>query len=266
MTCGILFLDQGSNSGPLRGEPRALATEPPGKSQQKHCLNAFSLEKNRQTNFDQCPNFRPVHCTLILVCFCPSVFYPLPASLRISFFFLIEVWLSYNIVLALGIQPSVSVFLQVMLHYRLLQYNACHPTYFLDYCKLWTGTIRPAFRIVPGMYVVCAKLLQSCLTLCDSMDCNLLDSSVQGILQARILEWFTMPLCRGSSWPRDRPCLLWLLHCRLIPYCWTTKEALNNSLLSEWRLCTRQPGTRSCRAFILNVKESHWRVCDLTYS
>ena len=34
-----------------------------------------------------------------------------------------------------------------------------------------------------------AKLLQSCLTLCDPMDCSLLGSSVPEILQARILEW-----------------------------------------------------------------------------
>ena len=30
---------------------------------------------------------------------------------------------------------------------------------------------------------------QSCLTLCDPMDCSLLVSFVRGILQARILEW-----------------------------------------------------------------------------
>ena len=37
---------------------------------------------------------------------------------------------------------------------------------------------------------VCAKSLQSCLTLCDRMDgtVHTLDSSVHGILQARILE------------------------------------------------------------------------------
>ena len=29
-------------------------------------------------------------------------------------------------------------------------------------------------------------------------------SSVHGILQARILEWVTIPFSRGSSWPRDR--------------------------------------------------------------
>ena len=34
-----------------------------------------------------------------------------------------------------------------------------------------------------------AKSLQSCLTLCDSIDCSPPGSSVPGILQARILEW-----------------------------------------------------------------------------
>ena len=34
-----------------------------------------------------------------------------------------------------------------------------------------------------------AKLLQSCLTLCDPIDSSPLGSSVPGILQARILEW-----------------------------------------------------------------------------
>ena len=33
------------------------------------------------------------------------------------------------------------------------------------------------------------QMLQSCLTLCDPMDCSPPDSSVHGILQARILEW-----------------------------------------------------------------------------
>ena len=45
--------------------------------------------------------------------------------------------------------------------------------------------------------------LQSCPTLCDPMDCSLPDSSVHGILQARILERGAMPSSRGSSPPRD---------------------------------------------------------------
>ena len=46
-----------------------------------------------------------------------------------------------------------------------------------------------------------AKLLPSCLTLYDPMDCSLTDSSVHGILQARILEWAAIPPSQGSSRP-----------------------------------------------------------------
>ena len=38
-----------------------------------------------------------------------------------------------------------------------------------------------------------AKSLQLCLILHDPMDCSPPGSSVHGILQARILEWVTMP-------------------------------------------------------------------------
>ena len=44
---------------------------------------------------------------------------------------------------------------------------------------------------------MCAKSLQSCLTLCNPMDHNSPGSSVLGILQARILEWVDMPSSRG---------------------------------------------------------------------
>ena len=78
-----------------------------------------------------------------------------------------------------------------------------------------------------------AKLLQSCLTLCDAMNCTPPGSSVHGILQAVILEWVAMPSSRGSSWPRDQTCVsyvsctgrrnriftantTWLTHCTTI--------------------------------------------------
>ena len=54
-----------------------------------------------------------------------------------------------------------------------------------------------------GAVLCCAESLQSCLTLCDPMDCSLPGSSVHGILQARILKWVIMPSSRGSSWPSD---------------------------------------------------------------
>ena len=45
---------------------------------------------------------------------------------------------------------------------------------------------------------------QSCLTLCKPLDCSPPASSVHGIFQARILEWFAIPFSRGFSWPRNR--------------------------------------------------------------
>ena len=38
------------------------------------------------------------------------------------------------------------------------------------------------------------EVAQSCLTLCDPMDCSPPGSSVHGILQARILEWVAIDL------------------------------------------------------------------------
>ena len=52
-----------------------------------------------------------------------------------------------------------------------------------------------------------ALSIQSCLTLCDPVECSLPGSSVHGILQARVLEWVAMSSARGSSWPRDRTCM-----------------------------------------------------------
>ena len=42
-------------------------------------------------------------------------------------------------------------------------------------------------------------------TLCDPMDCSLSGSPIHGILQARILEWVTIPFSRGSSRPGIEP-------------------------------------------------------------
>ena len=59
-------------------------------------------------------------------------------------------------------------------------------------------------RDSPRHYMcVCAKLLQSYLTLCDPMDCSPTDSSVHGVLQARRLEWVAVAFFWGFSRPRD---------------------------------------------------------------
>ena len=49
-----------------------------------------------------------------------------------------------------------------------------------------------------------AKLLQSCLTLCNPTGCNPQAPLSMGILQTRILERVAMPSSKGSSRPRDR--------------------------------------------------------------
>ena len=56
-----------------------------------------------------------------------------------------------------------------------------------------------------GSTCVSPQSLQSCLTLCDTMDCSPPGSSVLGILQARILERVTIPSTRGSSRPGIKP-------------------------------------------------------------
>ena len=63
---------------------------------------------------------------------------------------------------------------------------------------------------------VCAKLLQSCLTLCDPMDYIPPGPSVHGILQARILEWVVL---FQQIFPTQglNPCLLCLLHWQVGP-------------------------------------------------
>ena len=63
------------------------------------------------------------------------------------------------------------------------------------------------------------------------------DSSVHGILQARILEWVAISFSRGSSQPRDGPCISCIS--RQILYHWTTRDILskfNKKLLKSLNL------------------------------
>ena len=57
----------------------------------------------------------------------------------------------------------------------------------------------PQCSIVSKEHVRGAKSLQSCLALGHAKDCSPPGSSVQEILQARILEWVAMRFFRASS-------------------------------------------------------------------
>ena len=54
------------------------------------------------------------------------------------------------------------------------------------------------------------SVAQSCLTLCDPMDCSLPGSSGHEILQIRLLEWDAISYSRGSSRPKDRMHISWV--------------------------------------------------------
>ena len=49
-----------------------------------------------------------------------------------------------------------------------------------------------------------SEVVQSCLTLCNRMDCSLPGSSIHGIAQARVLAWLAIPFSSGSSQSRDQ--------------------------------------------------------------
>ena len=73
-----------------------------------------------------------------------------------------------------------------------------------------------SYNVYKNKMRLCAKLLWSCRTLCNTMDHSPTGSSVHGILQARILKWVAIPSSRGSSGLRDRT----LLHQNLWWWVW----------------------------------------------
>ena len=46
---------------------------------------------------------------------------------------------------------------------------------------------------VGSLPLVKSEIVQSCLTLCNPVDCSLPDFSVHGIFQVRVLEWVAIP-------------------------------------------------------------------------
>ena len=79
------------------------------------------------------------------------------------------------------------------------------------------------------------------------MDCSLPDSSVHGILQARILEWVPVPFSRGCSWPRN-----WTrVYCITGRFftSWATREAHN------WHITMHE-----CRAYNVLIWYIHMKV------
>ena len=70
--------------------------------------------------------------------------------------------------------------------------------------SLETGFFSMGKSCIPWSEDTGETVTQLCLTLCDHMDCSPPGSSVNEILQARVLEWVAIPFSTGSSWPRDQ--------------------------------------------------------------
>ena len=65
------------------------------------------------------------------------------------------------------------------------------------------GEFRVLVTLIHVTYL-CVKVLQLCPTLCNPMNHSLTGSSVQGIIQVRILEQVAISSSRGSSQLRDQ--------------------------------------------------------------
>ena len=124
-----------------------------------------------------------------------------------------------------------------------LKHTILFPTYLLIFFKTFSFQSTFISQEIEGKvqrFPICSLpamhmyllVAQSCLTLCDSMDCSPLVFSVHGILHARLLVWVAIPFSRGSSWPRDQS---WISHIagRFFTV-WATGKPCIHSLLHFW--------------------------------
>ena len=80
--------------------------------------------------------------------------------------------------------------------------------------------------------------------LCNPMDCSPPDSSVQGILLARVLEWVAISFSRGYSQPRD----------------WTHISCIAGGFFTVWATREAPSIFRYCKNSIVlgEETEAHW--------
>jgi len=76
--------------------------------------------------------------------------------------------------------------------------------------SLWTELVRMKGNYCIEETCIHACKLQSCLTLCDPMDCSLSGFSAHGTFPTRILEWVAISSSMGSSQPRYWTCVSWI--------------------------------------------------------
>ena len=96
---------------------------------------------------------------------------------------------------------------------------------------------------------------QSCLTLCDLMDCSLPGSSVHGILQAEILQWVAISFSRVSSQPRD--CTLVSCIAGRSFTVWAPREAQRKEI---WTHAVTRTNLEACMLSCIRLFVTPWTV------
>ena len=84
-----------------------------------------------------------------------------------------------------------------------------------------------------------SEVAQSCPTFCDPMDCSPPDSSIHGILQARILEWVAISFSRDSSQPGIEPTSPAMQETQVLSLCQENplkKEMATHCSILAWRI------------------------------
>ena len=73
------------------------------------------------------------------------------------------------------------------------------PAFLIPAC----ASSRPVFLMIYSAAAAAAKLIQSCLTLCNPIDGSPPGSPIPGILQARTLEWVAISFSNAWKWSRS---------------------------------------------------------------
>ena len=116
----------------------------------------------------------------------------------------ISSWIETSICIGMDVGPTLRhgfIIMESVSPFLIWIYNQIKAKAYFGY-----PTLDDTWYIHISMYVHAL----SCLTLWDPLDSSPPESSVQGIFQARILEWVAILSSRGSSQPRDWNCVSWV--------------------------------------------------------
>ena len=154
-------------------------------------------------------------------------------------------------------------FLQRILFPKSCKFNLCKYSHYISWTSfLWLW--KPTGWMHACVHTHTHTVPKSCWTICDPVDCSPPGSSVQGIFQARILEWVAISSSKGSSWIRDRTYVSFLLYLgRWIFYHWATWKALSSLSWME-RIEQGRRGKES-NWFLspMCTQSPHWWECQV---